>query len=364
VFLRLRKKPAMSHYEERLERDLSRIKQQVALLAGLVEKALDDAVHALLADDDRLAYATVLADNRINAVSNELDRMRMAFIGVHLPTGSHLRLMGAVVHANVALERIGDYAVTICREAVQVPRPPQGLLQREIELMAGESRQMLKQAVDAFLEGNADKAKATMVIADQVERTFDMAFDDLIGAGGQSSVKDLFAFLSVFNALERVSDQAKNICEDTVFAVTGQGKGPKFFRILFVDEDNSLLGPIAEAIARKNFPEVGEYHSRGRTAGVTDPQSIALLQDLGIDLGNHRPQAIPAHHQEFAAFQIIVSLQGPVKSYVEQIPFHTVALEWEVTRPGSVPPDLRILSREIALQVSNLMTVLRGEEAN
>ena len=70
----------MSHYEERLERDLSQIKQQVALLAGLVEKALNDAVHALLADDDPLAYATILADNRINAVSSKLDHMRMAFI--------------------------------------------------------------------------------------------------------------------------------------------------------------------------------------------------------------------------------------------------------------------------------------------
>lgn len=353
----------MSHYEERLERDLSQIKQQVALLAGLVEKALDDAVHALLADDDALAYATILADNRINAVSNELDRLRMAFIGVHLPSGSHLRLMAAVVHANVALERIGDYAVTICREAVQVALPP-GLIEREIELMAGESRQMLKQAVDAFLEGNADKAKATMVIADQVERTFDMAFADLVGEGEQFDVKDLFAYLTVFNSLERVSDQAKNICEDTVFAVTGQSKGPKFFRILFVDEDNSLLGPIAEAIARKNFPEVGEYHSGGRTAGVTDPQSTALLQELGIDLASHQPQAIPAHHRELATFQIIVSLQGPVKSYVEHIPFHTVALEWEVTQAGGTSSDLRVLSRQIAMRVSNLMTVLRGEEAN
>ncbi|MEF8707666.1 MAG: hypothetical protein V5B38_01745 [Candidatus Accumulibacter propinquus] len=123
-----------------------------------------------------------------------------------------------------------------------------------------------------------------------------------------------------------------------------------------------MLGPIAEAIARKNFPEVGEYHSRGRTAGVSDPQSIALLQDLGIDLGSHQPQAMPAHHQELAAYQIIVSLQGPVKSYVEQIPFHTVALEWEVAPSGSAPPDLRTLGREIALQVSNLMTVLRGQE--
>jgi len=311
----------MSHYEERLERDLSQIKQQVALLAGLVEKALDNAVHALLADDDRLAYATILADNRINSVSNELDRMRMAFIGVHLPTGSHLRLMAAVVHTNVALERIGDYAVTICREAVQIALP-QGILEREIELMASESRQMLKQAVEAFVEGNADKAKATMVIADQVERTFDMAFSDLVGEGEHFNVKDLFAYLTVFNSLERVSDQAKNICEDTLFAVTGQAKGPKFFRILFVDEDNSLLGPIAEAIARKNFPEVGEYHSRGRnsrgrTAGVTDPASIALLQELGIDLGSRQPPAagdpgtssgtrhVPDHRQPAGAGQVL-----------------------------------------------------------
>jgi phosphate uptake regulator len=65
----------MSHYEERIEKDLSRIRQQLSFLAGLVEKALADAVHALLADDDPQAYAIILADNRVNAVSNELDRM-------------------------------------------------------------------------------------------------------------------------------------------------------------------------------------------------------------------------------------------------------------------------------------------------
>lgn len=352
----------MSHYEERLERDLSQIKKQLALLAGLVEKALGDAVHALLADDDRLAYATVLADNRINAVSSELDRMRMAFIGVHLPTGTHLRRMGAVVHANVALERIGDYAVTICREAVRLARP-EGAMAREIELMADESRQMLKQAVEAFLEGNAEKAKATMVIADQVERTFDLAFSDLLGEGEHFKIQDLFAYLTVFNSLERVSDQAKNICEDTVFAVTGQSRGPKFFRILFLDEDNSLLGPMAEAIARKNFPEAGEYHSRGRVAGASDGSSVAVLQNLGIDLAKHQPQAMPTHHQQLATYQIIISLQGPVRSYVEQIPFHTVALEWELGQSGTLQPDdLRNLSREIALRVSNLISVLRGEE--
>ena len=149
-----------------------------------------------------------------------------------------------------------------------------------------------------------------------------------------------------------------------MFAVTGEGRGPKFHRILFLDDDNSLLGPLAEAIARKNFPDAGEYHSRGRIAGVTDPQSIALLQALGVDLDHHRPQALSSHHQELAAYQIIVSLQGPVSAYVEQIPFHTVALEWPTRQPAGGQADLRLLSREIAVLVSQLMNTLRGQESD
>ena len=63
----------MSHYEERLERDLSQIKQQVALLAGLVEKALDNAVHALLADDDQLAYVYSKRDDALAMLMVEPD---------------------------------------------------------------------------------------------------------------------------------------------------------------------------------------------------------------------------------------------------------------------------------------------------
>jgi phosphate transport system protein len=79
------------------------------------------------------------------------------------------------------------------------------------------------------------------------------SFADLVNAKGENfSIEDLFAYLGVFNSLERVSDQAKNICEETVFAVTGQTKASKVFRILFLDEDNTLLGPIAETVAGKN----------------------------------------------------------------------------------------------------------------
>jgi phosphate transport system protein len=361
----------MSHYEERLERDLSQIKQQATMLARHVDEALSAAVRALLSGDDKLAYATILGDQRINAENRKLDKMCHAFIGVHLPSAGHLRLITAMIHANVALERVGDYAVTIARESVHLAKRPDALIKREVELLAGESRQMFKQAMCGFIDGNAEKAKATMIMADQVERTFDMVFADLVNEGANFSIEDLFAYLGVFNSLERVSDQAKNICEDTVFAVTGQTKATRVFRILFLDEDNTLLGPIAEATARKNFPEGGEYRSLGRQAGAIAPEVVSVLQDTGIDLGRHRPKAMNLSLQDLADFHVIVSLQGPVKSYVDNVPFHTAALEWDVS--GTVAADLSddqrrehyaALSRDIAVQISNLMITLRGEEAD
>ena len=358
----------MSHYEERLERDLSRIKQQLALLADCVDDALTSAVRALLNGNDAMAYATVLGDQRINAISRALDRMCHAFIGVHLPSAGHLRLITAVIHTNIGLERVGDYAVTIARESVHVVRRPDALIKRSVEMLASESRQMFKQAAAAFIEGNCDKARATMVMADQVERTFDVAFSDLVGEAGQFSTEDLFAYLGVFNALERVSDQAKNVCEDTVFAVTGQTKAARVFRILFLDEDNTVLGPTAEAIGRKNFPAGGEYRSAGRQAGTLAPEAVSALQDLGVDLGRHRPRALDLSHQDLSEFQVIVSLQGPIKSYIANVPFHTAALEWDLGAGVADLPDEQQrerygeLCRQIAVQVSNLMETLRGEE--
>jgi len=361
----------MSHYEERLERDLSRIKEQATMLAKRVDEALSTAVRALLSGDDKLAYATILGDQRINAANRKLDRMCHAFIGVHLPSAGHLRLITAMIHANVALERVGDYAVTIARESVHLAKRPDALIKREVELLAGESRQMFKQAVCAFIDGNAEKAKATMIMADQVERTFDVVFADLVNAGQNFSIEDLFAYLGVFNSLERVSDQAKNICEDTVFAVTGQTKAAKRFRILFLDDDNTLLGPIAETVARKNFPEGGDYRSLGRRAGSMVPEVVGLLQDTGIDLARHVPKTFDPGHHDLVDFHVVVSLQGPVKSYVDNLPFHTAALEWDLG--GAVAADLSedqrrerysALSRDIAVEVSNLMTTLRGEEAD
>ena len=361
----------MSHYEERLENDLNRIREQLTAMGNQVREAAKNAVHALLAGNTKLAYATVLGDHPINRASRSLDKLCHGFIALHLPSAGHLRVISATIRANIALERIGDYAVTICREAVQLSAAPQGTLAREVELMSEESRRMLEQALQAFDEGNAEKAKATMVMAEQVERTFDTVFSDLVAEKEHLDIKELFGYLVIFNMIERISDQAKNICEEAVFAVTGETKAAKTYRVLFLDEDNTCLGPMAEAIARKTFPHSGQYVSAGRKAGSKlDANLTRFLNERGVSAEGLEPRTLDLTPEELPDYHVIISLQGTVASYVDAIPFHTAALEWDVGTPPSdgdaaqAAQRYEEIYRELAVQIRDLMTTMRGEEAS
>lgn len=356
----------MTHLEARMEKDLSRLRLRVSEQANLVEAAVKNAVHALQTGDRDLAYATVLGDHPINRTMREIDRLCHSFIAIHLPSAGPLRLLSSIIRVNIELERIGDYAVTIAREGVQLASPPKGGLARELERVAGETLLMLRQSVAGFNELNAEMARSTMALAEQIEANMDGVYEELMANDQQQAIKDLLAVFVVFTQLKRVADQAKNLCEETVFAVTGKQKTPKVFNILFVDEDDSLLTQMAVAIARNSFPQSGHYASGGRNpANALNPALVSFLESRGVDPRGTRPTGLPRTHQELAGQKVIVSLQGPVGSFLQDIPFHTSALEWDLPDVSDTPSDaeLETLYRELAAHIRDLMVLLRGDEA-
>lgn len=356
----------MSHLEERLEHDLQTIKTQVAEQATLVEEAIRSAIQSLQTGNKTRGYSTVLNDHPINRNMRKIDRLCHSFIAVHLPSAGHLRLLSAVIRVNIELERIGDYAVTIAREGIQLSAPPSGEIARELELIAGETQLMLHQAIQSFNDLNADMAKSTMPMAGQMERAMDTLFNTMKDASQQENLKDLFAMFVVFSQLKRVADQAKNICEETVFAVTGHQKAPKVYNILFVDEDNGLLSQMAEAVARINHPQSGSFRSAGRVPTSTiDSKLIGFLQQRNADTEDLKPSAVSdLTEAELAEQHVIVALQGSADDYFSSVPFHTSVREWDITPADEIEDErqLESLYRELALQIKDLMTLLRGEE--
>jgi phosphate transport system protein len=361
----------MPLYEERLTKDLTRITDEVAALGTAVEKALRDAVHSGLADDRKLANETVLGDKPINRKRREINNLCYAFLAVHLPSAGHLRQIASILRLVNELERIGDYAVTIVREALQLPYPPTGILREEMVELAEQAQTCLGRAMAAYNEKNAELARETWVLASQAKIRESMVFADLVhqSEAKADQIHYLFDMLILTSRLKRVSDRAKNICEETLFTITGESKPPKVYKILFLDPENNCQSQIAEAVARRAFPHSGEYSSAGRSNEADlKPGLLHFMESQGLVFGPLTSKVLDRGVEKAAAFDVIVSLKGPVHDYLPEQPFRTVFLEWDV---GEAPEALegseeRYLEiyREITARVRDLMETLRGEEAD
>ena len=363
----------MSHYEERLAADLQEIRQRVEEVGRQVHQAHKNAIHALLTGDRALAYATILGDLPINREVRSIDRDCHAFAVRHLPTAGHLRYMSAAQRLIAELERIGDYAATICREAVQLSEAPVGAVARDLELMGQQSRGVLDQALVAWNTSNAELARGTIGMAKQATSASKKVFEDLLSEGKEDPrpLEHLFALLMVFNRLDRVVAQAKNICEETLFAVAGETKAPKRYRILFVDKSNDGLSQLAEAHARQTFPESGRYASAGWTpAESLEPRVQLFMERQGLDADDLAPKQLPKSHDELSDYHVIVSLGGDVRPHVDAVPFHTCVLEWDIGPSASGMDQERaeeLLEQNygrLADNIRDLIQLLRGEETS
>ncbi len=351
----------MSHLEIRQEKDLNEIRDHMIQQAEAVAKAVENAVRAVQTHNKRLAWDTVLGDHPINRHMRQIDRLCHSFIAVHLPSAGPLRMLSSIIRANLELERIGDYAVTICREAVQMSGPPQGPLERELERVSGETLLMLRQAVRAFKEGNAELARGTRSIAEHLEHDMDMVYEELMANSDRAQIKDNLAIFVVFTQLKRVADQAKNLCEHTIFAVTGEQKPPKVYRLLFLDRENNRFGPLAIAIASNSFPESGRYSTAGKVpAAELDAQLVEFLEARGLSIAERGPRSLAElTHPELQEKHLIICLEGVIEDYFDQIPFHTSVQEWALGEAE----DMETLYRALAARIKDMMELLRGEGA-
>ncbi|HJN47212.1 MAG TPA: phosphate signaling complex protein PhoU [Acidobacteriota bacterium] len=363
----------MTHYEQRIENDLSQIHDNVATVAGTIQQALKNAVYALLTGDNDLAYSVVLGDLAVNRAIRDIDRRCHAFVAQHHPSAGHLRRISSVLRLEIELERIGDYLASIAREAVQLSETPPDSVRKNIDFLADQVGKVLQNAIESFLDDDPELARTTKNAAYEIERTYESTFTDLLNEGekGTRPLRDLFALLIVFNRLARIADQSKNICEDTLFTVTGETKQPKVYKILFVDEKNDCATQIAEAIGHESFANSGKFDSAGwNPAENIDPALLGFMERRG-----HVPDSVVASSlmstaHEISDYHVIISLGGNVLDHIAAAPFHTIFLSWDIA-PGpadlesnNAEKELEDIYNELVRQISNLMIALRGENVD
>ncbi|HUR28715.1 MAG TPA: phosphate signaling complex protein PhoU [Planctomycetota bacterium] len=329
-----------THLEESLQREIDRIRDRLATMAGLAEQALGDCVKALERKDRKLAYSVILRDQRIDELEKETDRLCLEFLVRQQPVAAHLRFAYASIKLNLELERVGDYAESMARHILRLIDLDVDFPTRRFQAMADRSIPMLRESVRAFLTQDPELARTTMGIENEVDLLRNETNADILSAvqAGSVPLESMNPLTTISYRLERVSDQAKNICQDTIYMCTGQYAkhiGSELFRVLFVDEHNSCRSQMAEAIANSLHLSNFLFASAGLDPQPFDPETAKILRGKGHDISRNvskRVEQVP----NVDYFIVIVGLDKSAQRAIPPPPRKVVYIDWSLQDPSTI----------------------------
>lgn len=333
-----------------LERDIDRIRQQLLEMSDLAERALRDCVEALTGGNRQQAYAVILRDQLIDEKEKEIDRLCLEFLVRQQPVGIHLRLAYSAIKVNLELERVGDYAESIARQILRLsdlPEAPEPLRRRLVE-MADIAIPMLHDAIQAFATQDAELARTAAVSEPAVDALLGKLVTELVDAVRESRIPPemLMTLSTIGRRFERVADQARNMCMETLYMCTGEvakHPGADTFRVLFVDERNACRSQMAEAIAQSLDQPRFVFSSAGLDPRAVDPRAMAFLKEKGHDVSHVAPKGID-QVPNLDYYNVIVGVAKEAQAAFPRSPRNLVYVDWSVDDPSMVegsPDEIR-----------------------
>jgi phosphate transport system protein len=206
------------------DRKLSDLQDNLLLLASMVDKAVRHSIQALKNRSHVLAQDVIKQDQEINRQRYQLEEEAMLLLATQQPIVSRdLRLTAAVLHIAGELERMGDYAKGIARISGMMDGNPPAMALVNLEKMAEITGQMLNEALDAFLAGDAPKATRVAQQDDAVDELYNAVYRNLLELmlADNSQVDLATLMLWAAHNVERLGDRVTNICERIIFVETG-----------------------------------------------------------------------------------------------------------------------------------------------
>lgn len=212
------------HISHQFNHELEALKTHLMAMGGLVEKQVQDAVEALLEGDSRLAESVRDNDRTVNDMQIQIDEEATRVLARRQPAASDLRLVLAVIRATSDLERIGDEANKIARNAlilIEAGRSPHGLV--EVRHISEHVRRMVRDALTAFARFDTELALKVVHEDDSVDGEYTTAMRSLMTFMMEDprSISSILSVMWVLRALERIGDHADNLAEYVIYLVKG-----------------------------------------------------------------------------------------------------------------------------------------------
>ena len=206
------------------ERQLSEVEEDMLVMAGMVERAIERSIEALKNRDIELARVVIVEDIEINKKRYDTEERCLELLATQQPMAHDLRTIVAVLHIIVDLERMGDHAEGIAKIAIMLADEPPLKPYIDIPRMAEVATRMLTQSLDAFKRRDVDLARKTCDDDDLVDQLYDQVYHELIVfmLNDPRTIERATHITWIAHNLERIADRVTNICERVVYMEQGK----------------------------------------------------------------------------------------------------------------------------------------------
>lgn len=208
---------------EVLDREMRSIRDDVLRMGSMVVDALDEATEALVSGDRERASAVIGNDVRINDMQAAILLQIAQTIATQAPVARDLRFLLALDRVTYELERMGDHAASVAKQALRLADgvPPAASRLRDIGQVAAE---LVSDVLRAMVDVDVEQARAIAARDDDVDHRYRRAFEQTMDwvREDPERLPDGISLLFAAHDIERIGDRATNIAEDVVFLVNGR----------------------------------------------------------------------------------------------------------------------------------------------
>ena len=210
--------------QRHFDQELSELKDKLLAMASHAEAAVQNAVRSLTERNDELAQQVIEDDAIIDQFEIEMDELAVRLLALKAPVASDLRMITVAMKISHDLERVGDEATTIARRSLELNKEPQLKPYIDIPRMASIGLQMLKDALDSFVQRAPDRARAIIPRDKEVDAINKQLHRELASFMIESpaTITRALNLMVISKSLERIADHATNIAEEVVYIYEAQ----------------------------------------------------------------------------------------------------------------------------------------------
>ena len=204
--------------------DLREIEESVITMATLVERAIAQAMQALMRRDMALAEEVIARDAEVNELQRSIRSRGANLIALQAPVARDLRELITVQLVINELERMGDHAVGIARQTLRIRDFETSPIAHELSELARLVRDQVRACIQAFVDVNVQQARDICQQDDEVDHQYRTIFTEALALMSRDPSRAPLATSLLFIAhdLERIGDRVTNICEDVIYMVSGE----------------------------------------------------------------------------------------------------------------------------------------------